>query len=309
MKKIILILLATSYFCPSYCQTTSLSDLQTPVSPGFIIADQTPSSVNRPTNTKGLVASVLSLNSGGAIEFAPYWLIKSKSRRELDFEKYTSLRMPIIQTASVSATSLRSDSTLKLSVGLRMMPIRIYGGEISEKIEEIGKLLEADNLDLKALEKARDDLRKIKPVFLFEVAGAWLGTSRSGSFGELQTGRLGAWGNFCWRPIPGMNVIALVRYTNDSPVQEIVKSANLMDFGGSLGYEGNERFTFNVEYVFRKDYLVEKNYHRIVGVANFKISDNFYAVGSFGKNFSHVQNITALFGINVGLSSESLKSK
>src|SRR5690606_17014474 len=51
----------------------SFKNLETPSSPGFILLDNTPSSIERPTTPQGFGVSVLGLfqGTGGAIEFAP----------------------------------------------------------------------------------------------------------------------------------------------------------------------------------------------------------------------------------------------
>ena len=45
---------------------------------------------------------------------------------------------------------------------------------------------------------------------------------------------------------------------------------------------------------------------RSVGLINYRLSDNLYINGAFGKNFSAPDKLIALFGIKWGLGSETV---
>ncbi|WP_224995945.1 hypothetical protein [Cesiribacter sp. SM1] len=300
-----------------YGQTSeiSINDLQTPTSPGFVLSDQTPSSVSRPTNPRSLVASLLTLQRGGALELSPYWLLPIQKRSDLTFSKYINNKLPIIQTLSISTTSFRSDTTSYLSVGARLHLFRIYNKEAEILNDRIVSLLtpklDQNNqplpLDLNAIEMARDSLNELKPVFLVEIAGAMLGYSPTNNLDQLSNARNGVWANFLWRPFQSLNVIGLTRYINNNNQKEFSQSAEYFDVGGSLGFESNKNFTINGEFIFRNDLMTNINTHRLAIIANYKIFDQLYITGSYGKNFGKVDNIIAVLGVSFAFANEPLK--
>lgn len=315
MKNFFLFLLVT--FFVSYCVSVkgqTITDIQTPVSPGFVLADQTPSSVNRPSNTKSLVASFLSLNRGGALEVAPYWIIRSSSRDKLTYEDYIKTKVPFLQTLSFSITSFKSDTGSYLSAGFRFVPLKIYGSitrtAISTKVATLVGLLSTIPLDTAAISKARKELKEIdnRPILVVEIAAATLGYSPDNGYDRLNRSRTGIWANAAFKPSPSTNLIALIRYINNAQQERFSESSKMFDLGASFGIENKQKtFSLNAEYVYRNNYLTEVKSHRVVAVANYKFTDQIYFVGSFGKNFAKVDNIVALFGINFGLSSNTLK--
>ncbi len=296
----------------------SISDLQTPVSPGFVLADQTPSSVNRPTNPRGLVASLLALNRGGALEATPYWLLPVKQRATLTFDKYIDNRFPILQTFSLSATSFKSETASYLSAGGRVHLVRGFDKPQVDNLKnalinlltpELGPTGTLLPLDTKKIEEYRDSLGQVRPVLLVEVAGAWLGYSPTNTFAEIGSARNGVWANIAYKPTQAINLVGLARYIHNLHQANFSDKAEFLDFGASLGYEDNKNFTVNGEFVYRNNLLTEKGTHRLAIVGNYRIIDQMYVVGSFGKNFGEVENLIALFGVNLGLSTKPLKLK
>lgn len=303
-------LLLIIFICRKIHAQVSIADIQTPVSPGFILADQTPSSVNRPTDTKGFVGSLLSLNRGGAVEFAPYWLIRSKSRDNLSFTKMINTKiLPLRQTFSISATSFRSDTGSYLSLGGKVQLFRVYGENTTTLVNDLINLLSVKpaDLDLTKIEKLRDSLSRLKPTFVVELASAWLGYTQQNSFEQLGKARTGIWANIAWRLHQMANIILLGRYINNKSKGFLSQEAEYFDVGGSTGYESkNNRFSINAEYIYRNNKILKKSNYRLSAVANYKIADQLYVVGSFGKNFGDLNNIIALFGINVGIKNKAL---
>ncbi|MBD0254481.1 MAG: hypothetical protein ICV83_02080 [Cytophagales bacterium] len=319
MKKlygILFIFLLSGKIAPAQNPNPSISDLQTPVSPGFVLADETPSSVNRPTNPRGLVASLLTLNRGGALEATPYWLLPIEQRKNLTFDKYTDNHFPVIQTFSLSATSLRSDTASYLSVGGRFHLVRFFNKTqvnslrdslialLTPRLGPDGKPLP---LDTRRIEEYRDSLGRVRPTLLVEVAGAWLGYSPANTFDQIGNARNGIWANIAYKPVQTFNLIGLARYINDRTRENFSQEAEFLDLGVSVGYEDNKNFTLNGEFVFRNNLLTDKGTHRLALVANYRIIEELYVVGSFGKNFGQVENLIALFGVNLGLSTKPIK--
>jgi hypothetical protein len=306
----------------AYSQTdknVSISDLQTPVSPGLVLSDQTPSSVGRPTNPKALVASLLTLNKGGAIEFSPYWILPSKlikAREKLTYNDYLNTKVPIFQTLSISGATFKSDTGSYISAGGRVQLFRLF----SKKAKQVNDNLDAEldnllserpgSLDLSAIEKIRDSIATFRPVFVIELAGAWLGSSKQNSFDNIARSRTGFWLTANLKPYQGLNITLLGRYIDNKTQTMFTGDSNFLDFGGSLGYEsGNNNFSLNGEYVYRDNKLTKETNHRVAVVANYRINNQIYVVGSFGKNFGNVENLISLLGINVGLNNQPIDLK
>lgn len=316
MKKFYVFLVLMSFQRVSLGQVgpVDINDMITPVSPGFVLADEAPSSISRPTNPRGLVASILTLNRGGAIETSPYWLLPIEGRKNLTFLNYINNHFPIAQTLSISASSLRSETATYLSAGGRFHLVRFYGKNTITLYDRIVKMIEPRigpngnplPLPTDAIEKARDSLNQVKPTFLIEVAGAWLGYSPANNFEQLGNARNGIWANISFRPDQTFNLIFLTRYINNKQQKTFSEKAEFFDFGGSLGLEKNKNFTVNGEFVFRRDLITDMNTQRIAVVANYKLIDQFYIVGSFGKNFGQVDNLISILGISLGLNNEPL---
>ncbi|HZI24247.1 MAG TPA: hypothetical protein VFD46_04185 [Chryseolinea sp.] len=47
--------------------------------------------------------------------------------------------------------------------------------------------------------------------------------------------------------------------------------------------------------------------NRNVGIINYKIADNIYLNGAYGENFDFPGKLVALFGINWGIGTETIK--
>lgn len=292
-----------------------LSDIKTPVSPGFVIADVTPSSIEKPSTPKGVVASLLSIKNGGSLEVSPYWIIKSKSRESLLYDTFIKRKFFFAKTLSFSISTFKSDTGSYLSVGARFRPISIFSnGQIAQITAKQGEIVAElsqlpANINLQKLERLTqelDDLDK-QPLLSAEIAGALLGYSTNKSYEGLKTSRMGFWANICFiPPKTNLEVILLARYLKNRETANFTKEANLFDFGTSIGFE-KDKFSFHTEFVYRKDNFLQKDYHRIAAVLNYKLNDQIYFVGSIGKNFTNVNNIIALLGINFGLSKDQLK--
>lgn len=294
----------------------SISDLQTPSSPGFVLADQAPSSVNRPRNPGGLVASFLSLNNGGSLEASPFWLLPLKNRKALTFSKYVHNNFPVVQTFSISATSVISDTASYMSVGSKFHLLRFYKKDQIQKLENdlitelTPKKDAAGNflpLDLVKIEQLQNELNQISPKILVEVAGAWLSYSPENSFDRFRQARNGIWANALYKPISALSIVGLTRYINNKKHENFSEKAEFLDFGISLGYENGINFSISGEFVHRRDLIVEENLSRLALVGNYKLSDELYITGSFGKNFDQVENIIAILGVSLGINSEPIK--
>ncbi|HRI85743.1 MAG TPA: hypothetical protein PK536_09900, partial [Ignavibacteria bacterium] len=206
-----LLVMFVCFTADSYSQNKSeeltFQNLETPSSPGFILLDEAPASIERPTTPQGFGISLIGFfkGTGGAMEFAPYWLT---SHPLLTAEKMTSNNFPFLYNLSVSVTYVKEDNNNYLTGGFRTRVYQSYGKSQTDKLKtiknEIGiELSESpEDLDLEKIEQLRKDYVSIteKPVFNIDIAGAVGGGSDSNSFDDLVLSRWAAWLSLNFRP-------------------------------------------------------------------------------------------------------------
>lgn len=99
------------------------------------------------------------------------------------------------------------------------------------------------------------------------------------------------------------NAYALVRTLSEDSISDMktFKRYNYFDYGIRAEFEFN-RFAVSFEHVQRKvSHDNSLNSARNVGIVQYKIDDNLYFTGTFGKNFGEQNNLIAFFGISWGL--------
>ncbi|MFY0255466.1 hypothetical protein ACDQ55_16090 [Chitinophaga sp. 30R24] len=295
----------------------SIKDLSVPTSPGLVLLDKAPASIEKPTSPKTFGISVLRLlqENEGAMEFTPYWFWNHPG---LTFSDYIKNISPVLQTLNLSVAAAQRDTSTYLSVGFRTQVLRRYDAaqlaKIDQKVKEITAALsdDPDSLDLTKLEKLKGDLSAIRaaPLINIEVAGAIAGYSPDNKFSHLGNNRYGAWANFNYHPKDGspFNALGVVRFTRAiAPAGKASgQDSSFIDYGVAAAYNNN-KFDLQLEYVRRNDVLNHGTYNRLAFVGNYLFTDNLVIVASFGKDFAAENNIIALFGIKFGISNEKLK--
>ncbi|MBK8982694.1 MAG: hypothetical protein IPM38_10340 [Ignavibacteria bacterium] len=315
-----LFLLFVCITADGYAQNNSeeltFQNLETPTSPGFILLDEAPASIERPTTPQGFGLSIIGFfqGTGGAMEFAPYWLT---SHPKLTAEIMTADNFPVLYNLSVSVTSVKADNNNYLTGGFRTRVYQSYGKSQSEKLRTIKKEIEnelsesSEDLEIEKIEQLRKEYVGIteKPVFNIDIAGAVGGGSVTNSFDDLVFSRWAAWLSLNIRPGgDDFYFTVLSRYLYNKNFEEYTVKADLADVGTRLNYDIGQ-FCLSLEYLQRLD-LTENNYNdnRIAVIGSYKFSDNLYITSTFGKNFSKVNNIIALAGINFGFSRSKVKA-
>ncbi|HEX5153287.1 MAG TPA: hypothetical protein VFW07_17675 [Parafilimonas sp.] len=82
-----------------------------------------------------------------------------------------------------------------------------------------------------------------------------------------------------------------------------------VDYGGRLEFEFNH-FAISFESIHRSvGNHSELNTFRNVGILQYRVNDNLFLTGSFGKNFGSQNNLVAFLGINFGFGKTSLYNK
>lgn len=167
-------------------------------------------------------------------------------------------------------------------------------------------LADLDTIKIKTLQKSYSELIG-KPIFTIDFAGAIGGGSNTNSFSDAKINRWAAWLSFNWRPKgDDFYITALTRYINNEKFENYTVQADLLDIGTRLNYD-ILKFCLSLEYLQRFN-LTKNNApdYRIAIIGSYKLSDNIYFTTTFGKNFSDVNNIVALAGINFGISKSKI---
>ena len=295
--------------------TIEFENLETPSSPGFILLDETPSSIEKPVTPQGLGLSLLGFQkNGGALEFAPFWLINHPN---MTAKKMNENKFPILTHFSISLAAVKSDSVGYVAGGIRTRVFQSYGSKISEKLNELEKQIvielseSPEDLDLEKIEKLRRDYVDLtsKPIVNIDFAAAIGGGSATNSFDDIALSRWAAWLSLNWRPqANNFYLTTLVRYINNEKYEDQLLEADLMDVGTRLNYDISN-FSLSLEYLQRLNFTTDDfDGYRLAVIGSYKLSDAIYLTTTFGKNFSEVNNIIALAGVNFGFSKNKIKA-
>lgn len=302
----------TTISAQSTSDKITFQSLETPSSPGFILLDKTPSSIERPTTPQGFGVNVLGLlkGTGGAMELAPFWLV---NHPKLTADKMYRNKVPVLYNFAISAATIKTDTTSYLAAGVRTRLFQSYSKINLTKLDSIKKEIELalailDTIKIKALQKSYSEIIG-KPVFTIDLAGAIGGASNTNSFRDATLSRWASWASINWRPKgDDFYVTAVVRYMNNEKFEDYVIKADLLDAGARLNYDISN-FCVSAEYLQRFN-LTKNNGsdYRVAIIGSYKLSDNIYFTTTFGKNFSDVSNIIALAGLNFGISKSKIKA-
>lgn len=307
MKKftILLLLTAVCYTTRSQNLLPKLDELNIPSSPAFVMLDESPANIEKPTNPKAFAISLLNVGkNGGAIETSPYWLI---NHANYSFTDDVANHFPILQTFAISLASIKNADTTTVSFGFRVQLFRKYFNESSILLNKasIVAILAAPitPASLAAL-KIKNDLLQAergRTLCNVELAGAYAGQGTN--YKNLCGSKMSAWANFRYTPIANsfLDIVALARYSKEIGG---VDNSSFLDLGGSLSRQTNN-YDFQIEYVYRRDSTLNINYDRLAFIANYQIIPGMVAVASFGKNFDEQKDIFTAFGVKFGISTRS----
>lgn len=284
----------------------NVDELNLPSSPAFVLLDESPANIEKPTNPKALALSLVNVWKGsGALEFAPYWLFDQPS---YTFANDVTNHVPFWQTFAISGATSQKNDTTNISVGFRVQLFRQYTDEAA--------ILETSNAiaaELAVADPSTIDMNKIKSLVTtlneqrakikwnIELAGAYSGTTSENN--QLMGNKLGAWLNIRHTPknFP-IDLVALGRYSKRFG-NELPEDSSYADAGLSISKQGNN-FDLQLEYVYRWDTTLKENYDRLALIANYQIMPGIVAVASLGKNFNDVDNVFTAFGVKFGLSKQ-----
>lgn len=353
----------------------TLKDLEIPNSPGFILLDKTPTTIERPNSTKAFMLSALNSftdNNGipknYAVDFTPFWFFKHPKMTSYKYMGYNKVKdrqniFKDFKKVSISFAFLTTtDSATKnqinnLSLGLRTNLLSVRSkkdiedykeantkliGEL-KKIDSVIKLIPFPNpsdpinkyleekkaydekltnyltqkeLEEKDINNDLSDILKRRAVFAIDGAIGYNNFFLDNNYSSSHFGRFGAWLTVNYSQILEtngndknyLNIYALGRYLSDGTKMENNKYVlqNFYDFGGKLELEF-KNISIAYEYIYRIN--DKKSTFRSNGILKYKISDQVFLNGAFGKNFGYNNNLISLLGLNWGISSGTEQSK
>ena len=161
-----------------------------------------------------------------------------------------------------------------------------------------------------------NDIINEKPIFSLDIAGAYAIYGIGDS--TWKSGRSGIWttlSSYIPLALGGekinknyFNLNFSLRYLFDSyhkDAKGIISKNRSIDLGGKIAIE-LDKFSIGVESLYRFNNGVANSQNRTVGIINYKVADNIYINGAFGKNFENPNKLISLFGINWGFGSETV---
>lgn len=270
---------------------------QTDISqPSVSLFDNT--QVSEQLNPQNINISLLGiLQSGGSIEFSPYWLI---SHPDLFAKDVYTTKFPVLYNSSVSLSSLSIDSTRNFALGLRSRLFQFrnkknlaYIDSLRQKIEEF--LIDI-NLDTSKIELYRESYMRaiINPTFSVDFSFAT--GSEFEDLHNIEFNRQSFWINTTYRN-KFTYFSLLLRYTNDN----IKEHKYFFDSGISANYEKNN---FYIGFEVAKRFDLDTNL-KLVVVSSIKLNKFMYLSCAVGKNFDNT--LIVVGGINAGITFEKLK--
>ncbi len=294
-------------------EPASFNSLQAPSSPGFILLDQTPSAIERPTTSQGFAISALNLFQGGALEISPFWLKLHPNLVAGDLRQNNGL---YARSLSISMATVNLDSGKYITAGLRSRLFQKYStiqsANITSKLNQIvAELSNGLNTNWENAQKLKNEYADLmlKPTFSLDLALAVAGNSKTMTANTVDISRAAAWLAFNWRPKgDDFYVTLLTRYLNNVNFEAQSKNQQIGDFGCRINYDVN-LFCISAEYLQRMNFTTA-NYatNRLAIVTSYQVMENLYFTGTFGKNYSGVNNLITMIGINLGHSNNKIKA-
>lgn len=207
-----------------------------------------------------------------------------------------------------------------------------YNAEIAKQ-NVIGlRIVSISEAQPNELEKALDGDKEIQsyyktfaelPVFQLDGAFAYSEALPDNKSDNKRFNRSGVWLNGAYNInnikiddnlLNGnFSIIGSLRYISDNVLEvnttDVFNRSNAFDYGGRIQYTIKD-FSISYEYL-KREYSGNNsnlNSDRSVGLMEYKINDNLYFTGTYGKNFGQENTLFTLFGINYGFGNSKLKA-
>lgn len=188
------------------------------------------------------------------------------------------------------------------------------------------KIQNSKDSSFKANREAFNKYLTARPIFSADLAFASSTAFGDNRFSNSKTYRTGGWVTLAYnQPLVSkakvqedidnllqcknyINAYFMFRFLEENNTKDFKAFAkqSLVDLGGRLEMEFN-KFSFSVEAIKRiNSDDKDQNTSRTVGIVQYKISDDLYLLGTFGKDFGEINNIVTLLGLNWGFGENAL---
>ncbi len=188
--------------------------------------------------------------------------------------------------------------------------------------DSLAAAIEKNKRAIEKLEKKLKSLTSFKPTFLVDLAGATSWSFVNNTFGNNKSYRSAVWTTASYsQPLSGigdldklignknyLNLSILLRYMDENSTADFISFSHspAFDIGGKISLD-IDRFSLALETISRnysKSGL--SNTSRTVGILQYKVRDDLFISGTFGKNFGEITNLFSQFGINWGFGKQSI---
>ncbi|WP_202703554.1 hypothetical protein [Flavobacterium sp. UGB4466] len=219
-------------------------------------------------------------------------------------EKYASMRQKLKKLIALANDQMEREG---YKIGEDEDEAKKYNARFEEVLEELIKNesgIEAKNFS---------DILKA-PLLTLDIASAYSMLMPAKDFNKSQSGRFGAWSTLTFTLGKGdehLKLYGFCRYIQDntdydSKSKKFTNQTNFFDIGSKAQFDWN-KISVGYEYIKRNG--DGKNY-RSVGFVQYKVSDNLYVTGGFGKNFESALNdeTVSLLGIRWGINAKDSRN-
>ncbi len=259
---------------------------------------------------------------------------------------FSDIRFSSISIASVyndtSNTTMLASNTNHIGYGFKVNLIKVFNRPRISAIENYinlihkettGVLDEVDPNELPAgvaneIRNGTKDawkkviaLRSIRPLFQLQIAGASATAFPENKGGKFHRG--GGWltagmsfpllkckdEHYSKKLLNNskyFNLVLLGRFmTSSFDSIYLEHRQSLLDIGGRVELELN-RLLIGIEYISRSGNNDFVSTHRFAGMIEYRMFNNVFVVGSFGRNFGEYNNIISGLGLNWGFGKQSI---
>lgn len=231
------------------------------------------------------------------IKFNIFTLYNSSSEEMRD--KYDSMRKDMVDLSAAAHAQVQREGFVRDTTGAYYTRYGQVLKELTDK-EKSDKEIDATNFN---------DILKA-PLLTLDIASAYSMLMPAKNFDKSQSGRFGAWSTLTFTLGKGdehLKLYGFCRYLQensdyDSKNSKFNNHTNFFDIGSKAQFDWN-KISVGYEYIKRNG--GGKNY-RSVGFVQYKVSDNLYVTGGFGKNFESALNdeTVSLLGIRWGINAK-----
>lgn len=260
-------------------------------------------------------------------------------KKEADYSNATiGFRTNVITIYSVNKDEMKKNfESFKNGLKIKNQQFRVQAtNEIIKKYKpELDECKETgDNCIRKLIKDKRDEIQQLtmkyidnesdiskfdfykvlnNPKLSLDVAAAYNHVFEDKEFSNNYQGRMGAWATLKFsQPLDPktydsfINAYLFSRYLKDNHYfnndTQLFSNMNFVDYGVRLQVEF-KKFSLSYEFIKREGDLSDE---RSVGLVTYKINENLYLNGGFGKNFEGINgNSFTLLGIAWGINSNN----